>query len=403
MTKRASAKVDATDAFALARWQLEKDRELCKRFPEFAERKRARMVLSPHALLRGSAPLFFEMLRATGGVEKLPKGNGVVVGDMHLENVGAYKTDSKDASVVFDLNDFDDAAHAPLCVDVLRLSVSVLLAGRTFGTTSSESVALVNDGIEAYLKAFFSKSGNRAPSLPSVVEDLLRVTQKRSPKALLDKRAPKSKGGKRRLIRGEHFVDLPATIVNRAPELWSAWTMALQDRAPKDAFTFRVLDAAQHVAGTGSLGALRIALLVEDEDGGTHIVDFKEARTSSVVAAKGVQATRVVNAARTLVQYPMRKLASVGPITLGRDSLSFVGRMLTPQEDKLDLSALSAWSEKEELVRLVYHLLGRAHRRGAENFSTHSRDDQRYAALVDKSLEFAGFFEGIALAYARLQ
>lgn len=49
------------------------------------------MLASPHAFLRGAAPLFYEILAARPDLAAGPPGEGWIVGDMHLENVGAYR------------------------------------------------------------------------------------------------------------------------------------------------------------------------------------------------------------------------------------------------------------------------------------------------------------------------
>src|SRR5512143_2476090 len=98
--------------FELAARQIALDREVTRSVPVLFERKTKRQLVSPHGFLRGTAPLFYMILSARPELAAGPAGEGVIVGDMHLENVGAYQTDGDD--VVFDLNDFDDVRVAPL-------------------------------------------------------------------------------------------------------------------------------------------------------------------------------------------------------------------------------------------------------------------------------------------------
>jgi uncharacterized protein (DUF2252 family) len=107
------------DPVRLARRQLELDRERTARFPHLLAQKAARMTASPLALLRGSAPLFYEVLERHPGLAEGPAGEGWLVGDAHLEHFGAFRagalslSETKKAraleNVVFDLNDFDEA------------------------------------------------------------------------------------------------------------------------------------------------------------------------------------------------------------------------------------------------------------------------------------------------------
>lgn len=232
----------------------------------------------------------------------------------------------------------------------------------------------------------------------------------------LDHRAPRL-GGERHLVRGARYLELPAEARDAVPELVSRWHAALGDRAPKRSERFSVVDAAQRIAGTGSLGSLRIAVLLADGAGTLRIAGFKEARPSSAhpwpIASDASRrarsldaslgpAERVVGCARALVERPTRRLAALPAVPIGREAIDFVGRMLAPQEDKLDLAALDAWSEKDALVATVFHLLGRAHRRSVQGKTMRAPKDAELAALVDRAVLLAGLFEGIALAYARL-
>src|SRR3982074_1839676 len=108
--------VIAVDPMAPARHQLANDRARTRRFPLLFARKLTRMSASPLAFLRGAAPLFYEMLASRRELADGPPGEGFIVGDLHLENFGAYRPGAdgdrprelKKHAVVFNLNDFDD-------------------------------------------------------------------------------------------------------------------------------------------------------------------------------------------------------------------------------------------------------------------------------------------------------
>lgn len=127
------------DPFSLAARQIERDGASISDKATL-ERKRRKLSGSSHGFLRGSAILFYEVLAQRPELAEGPAGEGWIVGDMHMENIGAYRTDDDD--VVFDLNDFDDALHGPWQLDVLRLTTSVLLASRAFEASGSTAVAL---------------------------------------------------------------------------------------------------------------------------------------------------------------------------------------------------------------------------------------------------------------------
>lgn len=386
------------DPFDLARRQLDRDLEVTRWQPALFERKRKRMLASPLGFFRGTAPLFHEVLRDEPELNKGPEGTATLVGDMHLENVGAFRTD--DDEVHFDLNDFDDAREGPIRLDVVRLATSVLLAGRTFRATGPEALALAEHALAAHHAALFDRE--KAPPTPPVVAKVIGRAQKRGKKDLLDERAP-IVDGRRRFVRGERYTALEPDLEAAVPDLVKAYIGALEGRAPKGATRFVMTDCAHRVAGTGSLGRHRIALLLADDDGHDRLFELKEAVPASADALLGPDgrepAARVVQSARAMLSAPMRQLAALPP-TPG--IFSFIGRKLCPEEDKLDLAKLSVGPELDAVGALVGHILGAGHARSIREVPSKPWDLDDRATLIDEAVRLAGIFEATYLAYARL-
>src|SRR5580692_8846075 len=203
------------DPVRLARRQIELDRERTARFPHLFAHKAARMVASPLALLRGSAPLFYELLERHPALAEGPPGRGWIVGDAHVENFGAYRagtlsvreTSSSHAKelIVFDLNDFDDSVVGPWRLDVLRLATSLLLAGREVGD-GTQALAQCDTLLDAYVGAAFGT--RRIPPQPRCVVAMIERVRNRTRKQLLDART-RVIGGQRRFVLGPRYEPLP--------------------------------------------------------------------------------------------------------------------------------------------------------------------------------------------------
>ena len=417
MTKNAhgDAAIDL-DPWALADRQLELDRERTKRFPDLFARKLVRMSSSPLAYLRGAAPIFYDLLAARPDLAEGPAGEGWLVGDMHLENVGAYRTDPLGASeptsshgtatskkqrdVRFDLNDFDDAIIGPWRLDVLRLATSLLLGGRELGASGRTALDLCDCLLEAWARSAFD--GAPLPAQPAPVVALCEQVRDRSRSALLDARTVVT-GGKRHFVRGPRYADLSSEIIAGVPAAFQGYIDGLPEEDRPHKGSLEIVDCALRIAGTGSLGALRIAVLVKGKGGadGGWIFDLKEQGDPSASAILGppslVAAERVATAFKAAVERPTRMIGCTVLRTLGSSTKhSMFVRKLSPQEDKLNLRRLRG-EDLPALATYLGALLGSAHARAATKLP------KRWAAsdlatLRTHAITLAGIHEAIYLA-----
>jgi uncharacterized protein (DUF2252 family) len=415
------------DPVALAQRQLVLDRARTGRFPALLERKVARMTASPLALLRGAAPLFYELLAAHPSLAQGPRGKGWIAGDLHLENFGAYRAEpaharGADASagadaarrgkkpdegdVVFDLNDFDDAVVGPWRVDLLRLVTSLILGGRELGADGRRVLDLAHALLDAYVAAAFDGDGRKTmPREPDVVARLRMQVAERTRAQLLGART-EVHHGERRFVRGERYADLPHRIAKRVPRAFEEYARHLGDEVRPDGESLEVLDAAWRIAGTGSLGGVRVAILVRGKGGadGAWVFDMKEEGEPSATHLLGkppkrarlAPAERVREAAIACVARPPRLL---GTATL--DGISMIVRRLAPQEDKLDLVTLRD-ADLDPLAAYLGALVGRAHARGATKRPHTAWTEGERAELVDRAIAVAGIHEALYLALCKL-
>jgi uncharacterized protein (DUF2252 family) len=417
VSKKSSSPVSAADGLdpaALAGRQLALDRERTKRFPELFVRKLQRMSSSPLAYLRGAAPLFFEILAARPELASGPAGEGWIVGDMHLENFGAYRPDplgvsetsdheptaKKNRVVRFDLNDFDDAVIGPWRFDVLRLATSLLLGGRELGANGLVALDLCDRLLDAWARSAFDKEP--VPKVtPAPIAALVEQVRDRSKTALLDARTAVT-DGKRHFVRGPRYADLSAEVVSAVPAAFEGYVAGLSDEDRPHKGSLEIIDCALRIAGTGSLGGLRIGVLVKGKGGadGAWIFDMKEQGDPSAATICGapsmVPAERVCTAFRASVERPAQML---GHTTLrssaGSTKLSMFVRKLSPQEDKLNLRRLKE-QDLPGLATYLGALLGSAHARAA------TKAPKRWAAsdlevIRSHAIALAGIHEAVYL------
>jgi uncharacterized protein (DUF2252 family) len=418
------ARMIPLDPMELARRQLASDREKTAPFRGLFERKLRRMSASPLAFLRGAAPLFYTILGERPFLAEGPGGEGWLTGDMHLENFGAYRPDPHsydarakadgDTRATFDLNDFDDAIVGPFRFDVLRLTTSLILGGRELGADGVTVLELCDRLLGAYVQAAFGKG--RLPPRPGPVRALVRQVRTRTRKRLLEGRTLRT-GKLRRFIcddPDDRYRELPRAIRAELPRAFARYVASLrpEDR-PSDPRALEVLDGALRIAGTGSLGCLRVAVLVRGKGGrdGGWIFDLKEQGdpSASLLLGKPLMdpATRVVTAVRACLAHPPRML---GVTTLGGRSM--FGRRLAPQEDKLELTRTNRYGDVEHTIHhldlgpladYLGALLGRAHRCGSRRPLGKAWSRAATKGIVHRAITIAGLHEAVYLSLCKLE
>lgn len=388
------------DPIALAKKQLQRDRDATKRHEGLFAHKMDRMMSSPLAFLRGAAPLFYELLDKIPELAQGPAGEGWITGDLHLENFGAFKPSGHfedGETAVFDLNDFDDCTIAPLRFDVLRLTTSLILGGRELGCDGRRSLSLCDELLGSYAKHL--RSNAALPPEPPCVHTLTKTASNRPRTVLLDARTEVVKGA-RRFVRGPRYQDLKPDVRRAAPKAFDAYVQRLDEKDRPKKHQLEIVDAAFRVAGTGSLGCLRVAVLVVGKGGrdGHWVFDMKSEGTPSsanlVRMPKMNGAERVLSGMRACLAHPPRLAGTTSLL-----GLPMLVRRLTPQEDKLELAKIPG-RELDALARYLGALTGRAHRRGATKIPKGSWKDAELAEVLEHAIRLAGIHESTYLAIA---
>jgi len=389
--------LDRDDPFSLAAYQIEIDNKQIKD-PRALDRKMRKLTSSSHGFLRGSAALFYAILARRPDLATGPAGSGWLVGDMHMENVGAYRTDD-DKGVVFDLNDFDDTRVGPWQLDILRLTMSVLLGSQEFAASGALAVDLAEQTVHAYTAAVFEGAHTR-PETSKPIADLIEQCGARK-RADFVHAITEQVNGQTRLKRNKRTFDVGADLASRGPDFLAEYLAALGERTPAHAARWRAVDMATRLAGNGSLGYTRLWILVESGDH-YRFVELKQQGPSAASALLGDleldPAERVVSGARALLGNPPFRLAA---LPTSQERPSFVGRRLRPEEDKLDLDREQLGAAFPELAKITAGLLGRAHRLGATDPPATPWTEAERDGIVDRAIELAALHEGAWLAYAR--
>jgi uncharacterized protein (DUF2252 family) len=247
------------------------------RDPERLAMKYKAMRANPFVFLRGTCHLFYARLPRSSLLRKVPPA--WVCGDLHLENFGSYRGDNR--LRYFDINDFDEAALAPLTWDPVRLMTSMLVAAETLKLPEPAAVELCETFTSSYAAALADGKARwiERDMATGLIGALLESLNGRDQASFLDRRTEIKK--RRRVLRcdGRHALS--------ASEPQHAFVTDIIDRHAEvrdQPNFFKVLDVARRVAGTGSLGLERYIVLVEGKasPNGNQLLDLKATPPSAL-------------------------------------------------------------------------------------------------------------------------
>ena len=326
------------------------------RDPERLAIKFKAMRQDAFVFLRGACHLFYERLPEVSGAGVLKRAPLTwVCGDLHLQNFGSYKGDNR--LVYFDINDFDEGALAPCTWDLVHFLTSVLVGGKTLGVKPAHALSLCRTFLDAYALALMSGKARwvERETAEGLVRELLTGLQTRKRHELLERRTEIKKGKRHIRLDGKHAL----RIGNKQREQISAF-MRDYARTQSDPGFYKVLDIANRVAGTGSLGIERYVILVEGKGSpnGNYLLDLKEALGSSLLPYLKVRQLRVDSKAHQVVAIQRRmqaiSMAFLQPVVIGKKS--YVMRGLQPTEDRV---ALDHWNGNLQRLEGVVNVMGK--------------------------------------------
>ncbi len=355
------------------------------RDPVLVPLRMERMLANPFAFYRGTAGLM---------ALDLGRGphSGIMVaacGDAHISNFGFFA--SPERKLVFDLNDFDEAAVAPWDWDVKRLVTSIVVGGmhaeyseREIRRAARQSLRAYRSGLTALQKTSplerYYMHGNvdfARNSLSSEGQNLLHDAVKAAGKRTAERVVRRTTDvGADGILR---FVEHPPTMTRLDPSALGEGASRVElfaqyrETVPLDIDTvlaqYAPTDLVRRVVGVGSVGTQCFLQLLQGSDGDALVLQVKEASTSVLeryggiaqpprvtdgVAAHG-QGFRVVNLQRILQAVSDPFLGH-----LQRGERDFYVRQFHDMKGSIELEGL-AFRPYLDYVRTCGAMLARAH------------------------------------------
>ncbi len=268
-----------------------------------------RMSQSPFAFYRGTAALM------AADLARDPH-SGILVascGDAHVANFGFYASPQR--TLVFDLNDFDEAAWAPWEWDVKRLITSIIIAGRMTSRDEGVVADVALAAVRSYARAI-ATSARLSPlaryfahfDLAAAVEDMDKQSRAAVRAAIADAEKRTGERAARKLTHAGpngrlRFVEHPPTMVHVEGGPRARVEEYIADYLDTASIDIRMMlsgyvasDVARRVVGVGSVGTRCHLCILQDGDGNAVLLQAKEAGRSVLVEYGGIAQPPVVTA-----------------------------------------------------------------------------------------------------------
>lgn len=390
--------------------------------------KYAKMEAGAYSFFRGTNHLFWSDF---GGDSRLGQFGGPTTaiwlqGDLHAYNYGSFDDDHD--TIVYDLNDFDEAMVADYQYDVWRMAVSLVLVARENGVFgSSQQEAFVECFATSYIAALEECRGNALEKETSFSVDnaygrlddfLADVSESESRQEMLDDWTTLS-GGSR--VFDFSLTKLGTVSAAKQAEIRAAmieYGATLSGGVGYSTTYFAVKSIARRLlAGTGSLGTPRYYILIEGETtaaGDDRILDIKLQTAPSAYghvtgAARSLYDQHFGNDHALRAVIAQRALGRRVDDHLGCTTLSegvFSVRERSPFKDEFPTAELDSTTRFTKLAEQWGRILAFAHARSDKDFDpdmiSYSFDKEvtEIVSSSSKRTQFAELVSTISLAYA---
>lgn len=263
------------------------------RLQELISLRAERMSQSAFAFYRGTAALMAADLARSPHTGLLV----VACGDAHVSNFGFYASPQR--TLVFDLNDFDEAAWAPREWDLKRLVTSVIVGGRDSSRTPHVIETAARTTVSAYRAALAASleltplqryythidprggAGLLDKKSRRVIASAIKSAQRRTGERAVRRLTTRDADGSLRFVMAPPTMDQPKPeVAENVHRYTDAYRASAGPGIRMLLSHYREVDLARRVVGVGSVGTRCALSLFEDGDGNGLILQSKEAGRS---------------------------------------------------------------------------------------------------------------------------
>ncbi len=309
------------------------------KIPEMVRYKYEFMRENNFRFFRGTNHIFYEDLGKDKSFPDSP--DAWICGDLHLENFGSYKSDNR--QVYFDLNDFDEAILAPSLWEIARMATSIFIAFDSLKIEESKALRMA----QLYIKTVGEKFAGGKPdyiernTAKGIVCEFLTAVNKRKQKDILSRKTEVKKNNLKLLLEDPKHIKLDKGLKKDLVNHIQLWLKNDEDSP----YNYKVIDVVFRLAGTGSVGVNRYAILLKssNQTGEKYLlIDMKQSTVSSLKPYISIRQPEWKNEAERIVSIQQR-MQNRAPALLSTSHFrneSFVMQEMQPTKDSINFKLI---------------------------------------------------------------
>lgn len=244
-----------------------------------------KMSTSPFSFFRGSSHLFYyDFAKVPLAFDTSEAYPTFIQGDLHFENFGVFGDGA--GTIIYDVNDFDEAYLGSYLFDVLRMAISVNLFAAESGFDSKQAIEVYAEtyalAIKRYAKGKDEDVQFTKANTCKAIKKVIKKAEKKQDAFMSERTEVRDE--ERYFATSDDLVPVSEKTAAKIKQAWPEYLNSLSGEHRHHADHYDIKDIAiKRESGTASIGLERYYILIEgadeehDED---VILEMKQAQSA---------------------------------------------------------------------------------------------------------------------------
>ncbi|TCI57708.1 DUF2252 domain-containing protein [Exiguobacterium sp. SH1S21] len=244
-----------------------------------------KMSTSPFSFFRGSSHLFYyDFAKVPLAFDTSEAYPTFIQGDLHFENFGVFGDGA--GTIIYDVNDFDEAYLGSYLFDVLRMAISVDLFAAESGFDSNEAIEVYAEtyalAIRRYAKGKDEDVQFTKANTSKAIKKVIKKAEKKQDAFMSERTEVRDE--ERYFATSDDLIPVSEKTATKIKQAWPEYLNSLSGEYRHHADHYDIKDIAiKRESGTASIGLERYYILIEgadeehDED---VILEMKQAQSA---------------------------------------------------------------------------------------------------------------------------